>query len=131
MPMRPIPTVVLLAVLTLLLATGCARERGPLEVADLTAAERRFVTRYVVLERARAVALADPAAGTGLLDSLRAAWGDSAAAVARADMPARPARAAAVQDLLQRLLAAESDSLVHAPRPDRLDAPLPTPAPSS
>ncbi len=130
-PRRPLLAVILTAVLLLPLSTGCGRERGSLQVEDLTAAERRFVTRYVVLERARAIALADPASGTALLDSLRAAWGDSAAAVARADMPARPARAAAVQDLLQRLLEAEADSLVYAPRPDRLDAPLPRPVPPS
>lgn len=102
---------------------------SPLDVDDLTTAEREFVTRYIVLERARAVALAEPVAGTALLDSLAVAWGDSANAVARGQVPAEPARAAAVYGLLGRLLAAESDSLVQAPRARRLTAPLPSGAP--
>jgi hypothetical protein len=127
MPKRPL-VALLVPVLALGLLPACEQDRGPLTVADLTRSEQRFVTRYVVLERARAVALAEPATGEVLLDSLRTAWGDTAAALAREDMPAAPARAAAVQDLLRRLLRAEADSLVHAPRPDRLDAPLPSPA---
>jgi hypothetical protein len=99
---------------------------APLDVDDLTAAEREFVTRYVVLERARAVAMAEPVTGTALLDSLAIAWGDSANAVARGQVPAEPARAAAVYDLLGRLLAAESDSLLRAPQARRLTAPLPS-----
>ncbi len=107
--------------LTLLASCG----ETPLDLDDLTPAEREFVTRFVVLERARAVALAEPSAGTALLDSLAAAWGDSANALARSQVPARADRAAAVYDLLGRILAAESDSLVHAPLARRLTAPLP------
>ena len=108
---------------TLTLLASCSEPA--LDLDDLTPAEREFVTRFVVLERARAVALADPAAGTALLDSLAAAWGDSANAVARRQVPPQPARAAAVYDLLGRILAAESDSLVRAPVARRLTAPLP------
>ena len=50
----------------------------PQPVADLDPAERQVVERYVILERARAVTLADPARGTAILDSLATAWGDSA-----------------------------------------------------
>jgi hypothetical protein len=103
--------------------------KSALDLDDLTPAEREFVTRFVVLERARAVALAEPAVGTALLDSLAAAWGDSANAVARGQVPALPARAAAVYELLGRLLTAESDSLLHAPLARRLTAPLPQGAP--
>jgi hypothetical protein len=107
--------------LTLLASCG----EAPLDLDDLTPAEREFVTRFVVLERARAVALAEPVIGTALLDSLAAAWGDSANAVARHQVPSRADRAAAVYDLLGRILAAESDSLIHAPLARRLTAPLP------
>ena len=98
---------------------------APLDLDDLPPAEREFVTRFVVLERARAVALAEPAAGTSLLDSLATAWGDSANVVARGQVPPDGARAAAVYDLLGRILVAESDSLLHAPLARRLTAPLP------
>jgi hypothetical protein len=124
------PAFASIVVLTLL---ASCRE-APLDLDDLTPAEREFVTRYVVLERARAVALAEPTSGTALLDSLAAAWGDSANVVARKQVPPRAARAAAVYDLLGRILVAESDSLAHAPLARRLTAPLPqgaqlTPAP--
>jgi hypothetical protein len=110
-----------LASLTLLASCG----ESALDLDDLTPTEREFVTRFVVLERARAVALAEPAVGTALLDSLAAVWGDSANAAARVQVPSDPARAAAVYDLLGRILVAESDSLVHAPLARRLPAPLP------
>jgi hypothetical protein len=112
-----------LLALALALLPSCGRDR--LDVPDLTAAEREFVTRFVVLERAHAVALADPAVGTALLDSLSRAWGDSANAIARRQVPAEPERAAAVYELLGRILAAEGDSLVRAPVARRLRAPLP------
>jgi len=118
----------LLASFTCLTLLASCGEAG-LDLDDLTPAERDFVTRFVVLERARAVALAEPAVGAALLDSLAVAWGDSANVIARGQVPARADRAVAVYDLLGRLLAAESDSLVHAPVARRLAAPLPRGAP--
>lgn len=106
-----------------LFLTSCGDR--PLDLDDLTAPELEFVTRFVVLERARAVALAAPTVGTALLDSLAAAWGDSANVRARDQVPADPTRAAAVYDLLTRILTAEADSLVQAPVARRLTAPLP------
>jgi len=129
----PVVALTLLAsIASLTLLTSCSETT--LDLEDLTPAEREFVTRFVVLERARAVALAKPSAGTALLDSLAAAWSDSANALAQNQVPSRADRAAAVYDLLGRILAAESDSLVHAPLARRLTAPLPqgaqlTPAP--
>ena len=111
------------------LFVGCNQNQSPLEIDDLNAGERVFLERYVVLERARAVVLADPVRGVALLDSLAAAWGDSAAVEAEAALPVDPERAALLQNLITRVLTAESDSLIHAPRPDRLDDPLPQPAP--
>ena len=117
------------------LFVGCNQNQSPLEIDDLNAGERVFLERYVVLERARAVVLADPVLGVALLDSLAAAWGDSAAVEAeeRAEIEEEirldPERAALLQNLITRVLTAESDSLIHAPRPDRLDDPLPQPAP--
>ncbi len=111
------------------LFVGCNQNQSPLEIDDLNAGERVFLERYVVLERARAVVLADPVLGVALLDSLAAAWGDSAAVEAEAALPVDPERAALLQNLITRVLTAESDSLIHAPRPDRLDDPLPQPAP--
>lgn len=115
-------------VLAMILASGmllsaCGDRR--LELDDLTAPEREFVTRFVILERARAVALAQPTIGAALLDSLAAAWGDSANVSARNQVPSEPARAAAVYELLTQILAAEADSLVQAPVARRLAAPLP------
>jgi len=108
---------------------GCQAEPEFLELADLDAAERQVVERYVILERARAITLADPARGVAILDSLAAAWGDSVAREAEAALTTRPERANLVHDLLRRLLEAEQDSLVHAPEPRRLAAPLPVPVP--
>ena len=69
---RPVP----LAVLLLLAAVGCEQGDEP-GLADLTPGERLYVERMVVLERAKAVGLADRGQGNALLDSLAAAWGDS------------------------------------------------------
>jgi hypothetical protein len=117
------PAIVTLAVV------GCDHGSGEFTVSDLTADEARFVERYVVLERARMLLLADASAGEAVLDSLAAAWGDSAAVDALSWLPAHPARAAKVHDLLRRILEAENDSLTFAPHADRLDAPLPAPLP--
>ena len=112
-----------------LAVAGCSREPAAVQVSDLQPHERLFVERFVVLERARAVALADPAIGAALLDSLAGAWGDTAGDAFSAELSTRPHRAALVHDLLRRLLEAEADSLLFAPQSRRLGAPLPSPAP--
>jgi len=104
---------------------GCRNDNArPLRLDDLSPEEHRFVTRFVVLERARAVALVDRETGDALLDSLAAAWGDSALAQARADQPDDTKRQAALQTLVASILDAEEDSLVLAPEARRLGAPL-------
>jgi len=104
---------------------GCRNDNTrPLRLDDLSPEEHRFVTRFVVLERARAVALVDRETGDALLDSLAAAWGDSALAQARADQPDDTKRQAALQTLVASILDAEEDSLVLAPEARRLGAPL-------
>ncbi len=122
------PLAILLA-LPLVVGTGCEHGDTRLTLADLSHGEREFLTRFVILERARAVAQADPPVGAALLDSLAAAWGDSAIATARAQLANDPLRAAEVYDLLGRILSAEADSLAQAPVARRLRAPLPRPAP--
>ncbi len=112
------------------LALACSRDQRPLRLRDLGPAERLYVERFISLERARAVAMADSAGGEALLDSLAAAWGDSALERSLAGLPRHPARAAALHDLVARLLEAEADSLLLAPLPRRLRAPLPTPTPA-
>jgi len=126
MSRRLIPSLVLPALLATL--SSCREEPRPLTLADLAPAEREYVTRFVQLERARAVALSDRAGGEVLLDSLAAAWGDSALARAEGALPSDTARLAALHDLLARILQAEEDSLLLAPVPSRLTAPLPPPA---
>jgi hypothetical protein len=121
-----IPWLLLLVTLT---ATGCEKTVPELRLADLTEAETFYVSRIVLLERAKAVALVDRPAGNALLDSLHAAWGDSALYEALAGAPTDPTRSNRVHGLLMRILEAERDSLVGAARPDRLTAPLPDPAP--
>jgi hypothetical protein len=120
--------VVLNAILcpVLLLGSGGCRhdDARPLRLDDLTPDEHRFVTRFVVLERARAVALMDSDTGEALLDSLAASWGDSALAQAQANQPDDAQRQAALQTLIASILDAEEDSLVLAPEARRLAAPL-------
>ena len=127
MPTRQILTLLAVAVVSQI--AGCQADSDQFTVDDLNPAERQVVTQYIVLERARVVALADPETGVASLDSLAAAWGDSAAVTALSKLSIEPARAALVHDLIQRLLEAEADSLVHAPYPRRLGQPLPEPAP--
>jgi hypothetical protein len=67
--------------------------------------------------------------GDTLLDSLATAWGDSALGETAALVPTDPVRAGQVANFLHRVLEAELDSLLLAPRPDRLAAPLPDPPP--
>ena len=130
MPARRRLSALLLAALvaTLAATVGCSDGPDPdLVVGDLTDAERMFIERVIVLERARAVALQDRETGDALLDSLAAAWGDSSLAETAHGMPDDPRRAAQVGRLLATLLAAEQDSLVFAASPERLTAPLPDP----
>lgn len=108
---------------------GCGRDDSALGLDDLSPAELRYVERFVVLERARAVALDDRAAGEALLDSLAAAWGDSALAEAQAAIVTGPERLAELHLLLGRILDAERDSLLRSPSAARLAAPLPDPPP--
>ncbi len=111
--------------------SGCQREPEALQLRDLTQDERLYIERFVVLERTRAIALLNAELGAALVDSLAAAWGDSSLAQTQQWVPREPARAAAVQDLLLRILDAERDSLVQVPEPRRLTAPLPDPPPTS
>ncbi|MGD9548618.1 MAG: hypothetical protein AB7V45_13915 [Candidatus Krumholzibacteriia bacterium] len=113
---------------TLVLAAGCEKGEPRLEVADLTPGELVYVQRVVVLERARAVALMDEPLGEAILDSLASAWGDSSLERTIELAPAEPERAVLVNDLLLRILEAEEDSLMEAPRADRIARPLPDPA---
>jgi len=106
---------------------ACHNGEKTLHLKDLTPAERRYVVRFVTLERARAVAMVNSERGQALLDSLAAAWGDSSLAETEHGLSSRPRRAAAVQDLLVRILDAERDSLLHVPEARRLAAPLPEP----
>ncbi len=115
-----------------ILAAGCSGPDEPLSTADLQPAERLYIERYVTLERARAVAFADRETGEALLDSLAAAWDDSAAAEAKEALDGSPpARIAAVLDLLRRIMDAETDSLLRSPGPELLAAPLPEPVAAS
>jgi hypothetical protein len=106
---------------------ACHSSEKTLQLKDLTPAERRYIVRFVTLERARAVAMVNRERGQALLESLATAWGDSSLAETERGLSSRPRRAAAVQDLLVRILDAERDSLLHAPEARRLTAPLPEP----
>ncbi len=116
---------------TLAAAVGCGRRDRPLQMRDLSYSERLYVERFVTLERARAVALVDVDRGNALLDSLGHAWGDSSLEWTLGTLPRDPGRVAALYNLLSRILAAENDSLVQAPKPRRLTAPIPDPRPGS
>lgn len=129
---RSVPVLVpFLAAVGLALAPGCARRSDTLQLADLTPTERLYVERFVTLERARAVALADPDVGNALLDSLGRAWSDTALEWTLHTLPKDPRRVAGIYGLLSRILNAENDSLVKAPLARRLRAPLPDPRPVS
>jgi len=117
----------ILAAAILLAVAGCGRGDSPLRLQDLSPAELSYVERFVVLERARAVAMDDRAAGESLLDSLAVAWGDSSLQEARSALEIAPGRLAELHLLLGRILDAERDSLLRSPTPGRLAAPLPDP----
>ncbi len=128
---RSLTAVSLLLLVLCLPLHGCGRDKpGDIQLADLNQGEYRYVSRMVVLERAKAVALNDRDTGEALLDSLAIAWGDSALPETAAGVPDDPIRAQLVGRLLGRILEAELDSLLFHPRPDRLAAPLPDPAPA-
>ncbi len=119
-------------VLTVLLAFagGCTDETQPLQLTDLTPAELKYVTRFITLERARAVTLVHREEGEALLDSLATAWGDSALSDNQAAFSLDTTRTAGLHDLLSRIIKAEEDSLLQAPVARRLTADLPDPAPA-
>ena len=108
-----------------LLVLGCGPSAKEISLKDLTPDELQVVERYVILERARTVTMANPPLGVIVLDSLSSAWGDSMDIWAESILPRDPQRAAQIQDLISRILAAEADSLVHAPEVRRLSEPLP------
>jgi hypothetical protein len=108
---------------------GCNNEKTELQLGDLTTAETQYLTRIVILERAKAVALVDRENGSALLDSLATAWGDSSMEKTIAGAPTDPHRSVLVHSLLARILTAERDSLMAAPRSDRLSIPLQDPPP--
>lgn len=123
------PALAAVAALLALFAPGCGQRDKPLQLPDLSYSERLYVERFVTLERARAVALVDVDRGQALLDSLGRAWGDSALEWTLGTLPRDPRRVAGLYNLLSRILVAESDSLLHAPKARRLAAPLPDPRP--
>lgn len=116
--------------LLLLILVGCRGESTALRWEDLTATERLYVTRVVTLERAKTMAMMDPAVGATVLDSLAVAWGDSSRLATLAAAPTDPRRAALVGTLLSRILAAEQDSLQARPDQNRLQLALPAPEPT-
>ena len=128
--MKRVPVLIPWLLLLLFLGTpGCKEENTQLQLDDLTPAETRYVTRIVILERAKAVALIDRKGGTALLDYLAVAWGDSSRNFTAAGAPSDPHRSVQVHTLLARILTAERDSLIDAARPDRLAVPLQDPPP--
>jgi len=110
--------------------TGCEKEDAPLALMDLSGGEYVFVERMVILERAKTAALLDREIGDSLLDSLAVAWGDSSLPVTLAGAPRDPVRSEAVAALLHRMIEAEQESLLTSTGLDRLDKPLPDPAPA-
>ena len=119
----------LLLTILLFLLSGCNTGPDSLSLDDLSVAEREYIEKYVILERARAVAMVDGVVGTALLDSLAVAWGESSGVAIGNALPIEPIRAAAVQNLLHKILVAENDSLVFAPFAHRVTEPLPEPGP--
>ena len=106
---------------------ACSQPEKPFKLADLTADEHTYIERIVVLERAKALVLADPELGNAILDSLALAWGDSAEAKTAAMAPVSPLRSKNVHDLLKRIIVAERDSLLQNPSRRRLSVPLTDP----
>lgn len=111
----------------LFLLGGCSQQEKTLELADLTAGERLYFERVVAVERAKSVALVYRATGEALLDSLAAAWGDSAQTDILKGLSGNPTHSMAVAELLGRVVDAEHDSLMRDPALNRLHLPLPDP----
>ncbi len=120
----------LLLVSGLVPTIGCEKSEAPLALNDLSEGEYLFVERMVILERAKTAALLDRETGDSLLDSLASAWGDSSLQEAVAGVPRDPVRSEAVTELLGRMIEAEQESLLTSTGLDRLDKPLPDPAPT-
>lgn len=126
---QTVPFLILMLLAVLLLSACEEKEHPPMQLEDLSQGELLYISRLVTLERAKAVALVDRPTGDVILDSLAVAWGDSARKDTAAGLTSDPVRAHQIGLLLKRILEAESDSLIQAPRPDRLTAPLPDPPP--
>jgi hypothetical protein len=127
----PRPAAILSGLAFCLVISSCDSSDNSLKLEDLTENEYVFIQRMVILERTKAVALIDKETGITLLDSLAVAWGDSALERTREMAENSPLRSAAVGELLSRILEAERDSLIHAPRPDRIGLPLSDPSPAT
>ncbi len=110
-----------------LILGACDRPEKDLMLADLTHEEHAYIERFVILERAKAVALNDRDLGNTILDSLSQAWGDSIESETAALAPVKPLRSKAVHELLKRIIIAEKDSLMQVPLPRRLSLPLSDP----
>jgi hypothetical protein len=117
-----------LLILALSLFQGaCDRSEKPLQLGDLSSGEYTYIERIIILERVKAVALNDRDLGNTLLDSLTLAWDDSVESQTGKLISTDPHRSKTVHELLLRILVAENDSLVEAPLPRRISAPLPDP----
>lgn len=110
-----------------LLVAGCEKKPSPLVLDDLNEGETTLLTRLIILERAKALALVDRPAGQAVLDSLAVAWGDSTTEQTLAGAPRDATRAHAVGQLYSRVFAAEHDSLQAHDGRRELTAPLPDP----
>ncbi|MFT5232812.1 MAG: hypothetical protein ACI9UK_002196 [Candidatus Krumholzibacteriia bacterium] len=106
-------------------SVGCSPDESELELTDLTAGEHQFIDKTITVERALAVTYINREIGNSLLDSLSAAWGDSAVTEITSKLPSNPKRAIKVDELLLRLLIAEQDSFAMNPGANRLHLPLP------
>lgn len=113
------------------LAAGCEQETPDLRLVDLTEAEHRYLTRLVVLERAKTAALVERDRGEAVLDSLATAWGDSVQQETLSGMPTDATRVRAIGLLFGRIMRAEHDSLLAHGGFARLHAPLPDPPPTA
>ncbi len=119
----------LLTIVLGLFQGACDQAEQSLQLGDLRPEEYTYIERLVVLERAKAVALTDRQRGIILLDSLAVSWGDSVESETARLITREPHRAKIVHELLKRIVEAEKDSLLAAPLPRRVYAPLPDPLP--
>ncbi len=117
-------SLILTILLLAMLISACNPAEEELQLADLSADEHTYVSRLIILERAKAIALNDRELGNTVLDSLAQAWGDSAQYRTADLAPVQPRRSQAVHDLLKRIVQSEKDSLILSPTLQRLRAPL-------